>query len=35
MGGLKIMPDLTVEECSMKSANALILPGGNTWTEGY
>jgi putative intracellular protease/amidase len=33
MGGLKIMPDLTVEECSMKSANALILPGGNTWTE--
>lgn len=33
MGGLKIMPDLTVEEYSMKSADALILPGGNTWTE--
>lgn len=33
MGGLKIMPDLTVEECSMKSVDALILPGGNTWTE--
>lgn len=33
MGGLKIMPDRTVEECSLKSADALILPGGNTWTE--
>jgi putative intracellular protease/amidase len=33
MGGLKIMPDLTVDECSMNSVDALILPGGNTWTE--
>ncbi|RAU93880.1 type 1 glutamine amidotransferase family protein [Paenibacillus sp. YN15] len=33
MGGLKIIPDLTVEECSIKSADALILPGGHTWTE--
>ncbi|GIO36543.1 putative protease YoaZ [Paenibacillus antibioticophila] len=33
MGGLKIMPDLTVEECSIQSRDALILPGGNTWTE--
>lgn len=33
MGGLKIMPDITVDECSIKSADALILPGGNTWTE--
>lgn len=33
MGGLKIMPDLTVEECSINSVDALILPGGNTWTE--
>ncbi|MFB9324490.1 type 1 glutamine amidotransferase family protein [Paenibacillus aurantiacus] len=33
MGGLKIMPDITVDECSIKSVDALILPGGNTWTE--
>ncbi|KWX88976.1 glutamine amidotransferase [Paenibacillus riograndensis] len=33
MGGLRIMPDITVDECSMASADALILPGGNTWTE--
>ncbi|WP_339253529.1 type 1 glutamine amidotransferase family protein [Paenibacillus sp. FSL P2-0136] len=33
MGGLKIMPDITVDECSMASGDALILPGGETWTE--
>lgn len=33
MGGLKIIPDLTVEECSIQSGDALILPGGHTWTE--
>ncbi|WP_044477219.1 type 1 glutamine amidotransferase family protein [Paenibacillus antibioticophila] len=33
MGGLKIMPDMKVEECSINSVDALILPGGNTWTE--
>ncbi|MNO33812.1 putative protease YdeA [compost metagenome] len=33
MGGLRIMPDITVDECSMGSADTLILPGGNTWTE--
>ncbi|WP_217593518.1 type 1 glutamine amidotransferase family protein [Cohnella sp. GbtcB17] len=33
MGGLKIMPDITVDECSMNSLDALILPGGNTWAE--
>ncbi|MEK3875223.1 type 1 glutamine amidotransferase family protein [Paenibacillus sp. FSL M7-0420] len=33
MGGLTIMPDITVDECSIASADALILPGGNTWTE--
>ncbi|GBF74431.1 glutamine amidotransferase [Paenibacillus sp. 598K] len=33
MGGLKILPDLTVEECVMTSADALILPGGDTWME--
>ncbi|GGG73417.1 type 1 glutamine amidotransferase family protein [Paenibacillus radicis (ex Gao et al. 2016)] len=33
MGGLKIIPDVKVEECSIKDIDALILPGGNTWTE--
>lgn len=33
MGGLAIMPDITVDECSITSADALILPGGETWTE--
>lgn len=33
MGGLKIMPDIKVDECSMNSIDALILPGGNTWAE--
>lgn len=33
MGGLKIMPDIRVKECSMASTDALILPGGETWTE--
>ncbi|OKP97050.1 type 1 glutamine amidotransferase family protein [Paenibacillus sp. P46E] len=33
MGGLTIMPDITLKECSIASAVALILPGGNTWTE--
>ncbi|MNP13504.1 putative protease YdeA [compost metagenome] len=27
------MPDIKVDECSIKSVDALILPGGNTWTE--
>jgi putative intracellular protease/amidase len=33
MGGLKILPEIELEECSDKEAAALILPGGNTWTE--
>ncbi|AIQ66923.1 type 1 glutamine amidotransferase family protein [Paenibacillus graminis] len=33
MGGLTIMPDITLKECSIASADALILPGGETWTE--
>jgi putative intracellular protease/amidase len=33
MGGLKILPDIRLNECSIKNADALILPGGNTWTE--
>lgn len=34
-GGLKIMPDITVDECSITSTGALILPGGETWTEAF
>lgn len=33
MGGLKILPDISLDECNMESADALILPGGDTWTE--
>lgn len=33
MGGLKIMPDLSLQECSFISGDLLILPGGETWTE--
>lgn len=33
MGGLKIIPDIITRECSMKSTDALILPGGDTWME--
>ena len=33
MGGLKLLPDIKLDECSIKSTDALILPGGNTWTE--
>ncbi len=33
MGGLKILPDITPEECCLQNADALILPGGDTWLE--
>ncbi|MDF2986161.1 MAG: glutamine amidotransferase [Eubacterium sp.] len=33
MGGLKILPDIGLEECCIENADALILPGGDTWTE--
>lgn len=33
MGGLKILPDMKLEECSLENIGALILPGGETWTE--
>jgi len=33
MGGLRILPDLDLNECSDENTNALILPGGDTWTE--
>lgn len=33
MGGIKIIPDIGHEEFIIEDAAALILPGGNTWTE--
>ena len=33
MGGLKILPDLLVDEVCLSEAALLILPGGNTWLE--
>lgn len=33
MGGLKIIPDIILEECSIKKSDALILPGGDTWMD--
>ncbi|WP_141501548.1 type 1 glutamine amidotransferase family protein [Paenibacillus luteus] len=33
MGGLKILPDIGLDKCSIETADALILPGGDTWTE--
>jgi len=33
MGGLKIIPDMNLDECSIESTDTLILPGGDTWTE--
>ncbi|URZ18414.1 type 1 glutamine amidotransferase family protein [Clostridium felsineum] len=33
MGGLTILPEIEIKECSVKNTAALILPGGNTWTE--
>lgn len=32
-GGLKILPDIGLDECNIKNADALILPGGDTWTD--
>ncbi|MCY7784953.1 type 1 glutamine amidotransferase family protein [Bacillus sp. S20C3] len=33
MGGLSIKPDISLDECTLKSKDLLILPGGNTWGE--
>jgi putative intracellular protease/amidase len=33
MGGLKILPDIKLDECNIEITDALILPGGETWTE--
>ncbi len=33
MGGMKILPEIRLDECSIESTDVLILPGGDTWTE--
>ncbi|MDX8361721.1 type 1 glutamine amidotransferase family protein [Cytobacillus sp. IB215316] len=33
MGGLNIQPDISLDECDLRSKDLLILPGGNTWGE--
>lgn len=33
MGGLRILPDIDLEECNVNEIDALILPGGETWME--
>lgn len=33
MGGLRVLPDIDLAECSIKETDALILPGGETWME--
>ncbi|MDU6482106.1 MAG: type 1 glutamine amidotransferase family protein [Paeniclostridium sordellii] len=33
MGGLKVIPDISIEECNIESKDVLILPGGDTWAS--
>ncbi|KAA6452096.1 type 1 glutamine amidotransferase family protein [Bacillus swezeyi] len=33
MGGLRIKPDISFDECTLERKDLLILPGGNTWGE--
>ena len=33
MGGLKILPDVSLAEWNIKNTEALILPGGDTWLD--
>jgi len=33
MGGLSVVPDIEIGEFNINDAAALILPGGNTWTD--
>lgn len=33
MGGLNILPSISIDECILESTDVLVLPGGNTWTE--
>jgi putative intracellular protease/amidase len=32
-GGIRITPDITIDECTKDDASVLILPGGDTWLE--
>jgi putative intracellular protease/amidase len=34
MGGLKVLPEGTLEEVNVKEADLLILPGGTMWEQG-
>jgi putative intracellular protease/amidase len=34
MGGLRVIPDITLPEFEPESADILILPGGDCWTKG-
>lgn len=33
MGGLRIKPDISLEECTLESKDLLLLPGGTTWSD--
>ncbi|MGE7112312.1 type 1 glutamine amidotransferase family protein [Lysinibacillus sp. NPDC047702] len=33
MGGLKIIPSVSIEECILTSSDIFVLPGGDTWLE--
>ncbi|WP_334072556.1 MULTISPECIES: type 1 glutamine amidotransferase family protein [Paenibacillus] len=33
MGGLKILPRISVDECILEGTDVIVLPGGNTWME--
>ncbi|MGO4732330.1 type 1 glutamine amidotransferase family protein [Paenibacillus sp. 2KB_22] len=33
MGGLNILPHISIDECTLKNNDVIILPGGNTWME--
>lgn len=33
MGGLNILPHISIDECTLNSTDVIILPGGNTWMD--
>jgi hypothetical protein len=33
MGGIKILPSISIDECILENTDVLILPGGNTWID--
>ncbi|MTK13729.1 MAG: glutamine amidotransferase [Clostridiaceae bacterium] len=33
MGGLKVLPEISLDECNLKTTDVLVLPGGFAWTE--